>query len=157
MMAAPAASIPQDSKIPELTAQAEAEPDAARRLQLWAKSIRQQMESSYDIISIHRQAARADPQFALEYRNVLDNRARHFAEFIRGLRGGLADGIDTRTATDLLWALANEELWRELVEERGWSPDRYEQWLAATLVAQLIEAPTVGRSGRRRAVGKSRS
>jgi len=146
----------RDSKIPELTRQAEAEPDVAKRLELWAKSIRQQMESSYDIISIHRQAARADSQFALEYRKVLDNRARHFAEFTSGLGEGLADGIDTRTATDLLWALANEELWRELVEERGWSPDRYEQWLAATLVAQLIEAPTVGRSGRRRAAGNSR-
>lgn len=147
----------RDSKIPELTAQAKAEPDAARRLELWAKSIRQQMESSYDIISIHRQAARADPQFALEYRKVLDNRARHFAEFIRGLRGGLAGGIDIRTATDLLWALANEELWRELVVERRWPPDRYEQWLAATLVAQLIETPTASPSGRRRGAGISRS
>jgi AcrR family transcriptional regulator len=66
----------RDSEIPELTRQAEAEPDLARRLELWAKLIRQQMESSYDIISIHRQAARADPQFAAEYRKALDNRAR---------------------------------------------------------------------------------
>ncbi len=133
----------RDAKIGELTAQAEAEPDAARRLQLWAKSIRQQMESSYDIISIHRQAARADQQFAAEYRKVLDNRARHFAKFIHGLRDGLAEHLDTRTATDLLWAFSTEELWRELVEERKWSPDRYERWLAATLVAQLIEAPSL--------------
>jgi AcrR family transcriptional regulator len=138
----------RDSKIPELTRQAEAEPQAPRRLELWAKLVRQQMESSYDIISIHRQAARADPQFAAEYRKVLDNRARHFAEFTRGLRDGLADDIDARTATDLLWAFSNEELWRELVEERGWSPDRYEQWLAATLVSQLTDAPTGRRSGR---------
>jgi AcrR family transcriptional regulator len=145
----------RDSEIPELTKQAETEPDAARRLALWAKLVRQQMESSYDIISIHRQAARADPQFAIEYRKVLDNRARHFAEFIRGMRDGLADDIDARTATDLLWAFSNEELWRELVEERGWSPDRYERWLAATLVSQLMEPPTGGRSGRR--VGGRRS
>ena len=140
----------RDSKIPELTEQAQAEPDAARRLELWAKSVRQQMESSYDIISIHRQAARADPEFAIEYRKVLDNRARHFAEFVRGLRDGLADEIDARTATDLLWALSTEELWRELVEERGWSADRYELWLGVTLVAQLIEAPTARRPGRHR-------
>jgi AcrR family transcriptional regulator len=145
----------RDSKIPELTRQAEAEPDAARRLELWAKLVRQQMESSYDIISIHRQAAGADPRFAAEYRKVLDNRARHFAEFIRGLRGGLADDIDARTATDLLWAFSNEELWRELVEERGWSPDRYEQWLAATLVSQLMDPPTGGRSGRRAGARRS--
>src|SRR5215470_9873433 len=72
----------RDSKIPELMEQAAAEPDAARRLELWATSIRQQMETSYDIISIHRQAASADSEFAVEYRKVLDNRARHFAEFV---------------------------------------------------------------------------
>lgn len=138
----------RDAKIPELTERIAAEPDPAKRLHLWAKSIRQQMESSYDIISIHRQAARADANFAVQYRKVLDNRARHFAEFVQDLRYGLAGLLDTRTATDLLWVFSNEELWRELVEERGWSPDRYEQWLAATLVAQLIDAPTVPRPAR---------
>lgn len=138
----------RDAKIPELAEQIGAEPDPAKRLHLWAKSIRQQMESSYDIISIHRQAALADPNFAAQYRKVLDSRARHFAEFVRGLRDGLAGLLDTRTATDLLWVFSNEELWCELVEERGWSPDRYEQWLAATLVAQLIDAPTVPRPAR---------
>ena len=135
----------RDSQIPELMAQAAVEPDAAKRLALWAKLIRQQMETSYDVISIHRQAAQADPAFAAEYRKVLDNRARSFAEFVDGLRGGLGRGIDARTATDLLWAYSNEELYRELVAERGWSNDRYEQWLARTLVVELI-----GAAGRRR-------
>ncbi|HEV3363192.1 MAG TPA: helix-turn-helix domain-containing protein, partial [Acidimicrobiia bacterium] len=35
----------RDSNIPELMEQAQAEPDTARRLALWARSIRQQMES----------------------------------------------------------------------------------------------------------------
>lgn len=138
----------RNARLPELTSELETERDPSRRLQLWATMIRQQMQSSYDIISIHRQAARADPAFAVEYRKVLDNRARHFAEFIHDLGDGLADPIEPDTATDLLWALSNEELWRELVEERGWSPDLYEQWLAATLVAQLITAPAVGDTAR---------
>jgi AcrR family transcriptional regulator len=139
----------RDSKIPELMEQASAEPDAARRLELWATSIRQQMETSYDVISIHRQAARADSEFAAEYRKVLRNRARHIAEFVHDLAGGLAPGIDARTGTDVIWALSNEELYRELVEERGWSPDRYEQWLARSLVSQLIEgSATTGHTRR---------
>jgi AcrR family transcriptional regulator len=134
----------RDSNIPELMEQAAAEPDAANRLKLWAKLIRQQMETSYDVISIHRQAARADPAFAAEYRKVLDSRARTFAAFVDDLRGGLGPGMDARSATDLLWAYANEELYRELVAERGWSHDRYERWLARTLVVQLVEAPVAG-------------
>jgi AcrR family transcriptional regulator len=128
----------RDSKIPELMAQAAAEPDASRRLGLWAQLVRQQMETSYDVISIHRQAAASDPKVATDYRRVLDNRARTFAEFIHDLRSDLAHGIDESTASDLLWCFSNEEIYRELVGERGWSADRYEQWLAATLVAQLI-------------------
>jgi AcrR family transcriptional regulator len=131
----------RDSNIPELMARAAAEPDAVTRLQLWAKLVRQQMETSYDVISIHRQAARDDSAFAAEYRKVLDSRARAFADFISDLRESLGPGMDARRATDLLWAYSNEELYRELVDERGWSCDRYEQWLAHTLVAQLIDAP----------------
>ena len=131
----------RDSKIPELMAQAAMETSAGRRLALWARLIRQQMETSYDVISIHRQAAQADPVFAAEYRKVLDNRAAALGRFIDELATSLAPGMDAQTASDLLWAYSNEELYRELVAERGWSHDRYEGWLAQTLVAQLIDEP----------------
>jgi hypothetical protein len=100
------------------------------------------METSYDVIYIHRQAAASDPKVAADYRRVLDNRARTFAEFIHDLRSDLAHGTDESTASDLLWCFSNEEIYRELVHERGWSAERYEHWLAATLVAQLISIPT---------------
>ena len=132
----------RDSNIPELMAQAATEPDASRRLELWAQLVRQQMETSYDIISIHRQAAASDPKVAADYRKVLDNRAQSFAAFIHDLSSDLAPGVDETTASDLLWCFSNEEIYRELVEERGWSADRYERWLAATLIAQLITTPT---------------
>ena len=51
----------------------------------------------------------------------------------------LGDGVDERTAVDVLWALANEEIYRELVVERGWTPARYERWLAKTLISQLLD------------------
>ncbi len=137
------AAMLRDSKIPELMAQAGAESDATRRLHLWAQLVRQQMVSSYDVISIHRQAAASDPQVAADYRKVLDNRARAFAGFIHDLRADLAPGLDESVATDLLWCFSNEEVYRELVEERGWSADRYERWLGMTLVGQLIAAPAI--------------
>lgn len=133
----------RDSRIPELMAEAAEQDDVSRRLELWAKLIRQQMETSYDVIAIHREAARSDPAAADAYRIVLDSRAKTFARFIHDLRDDLHGALDERTATDLLWAFSNEELWRELTAERGWTPDRYEQWLARTLIAQLVTAPTV--------------
>ncbi|MGH2603789.1 MAG: TetR/AcrR family transcriptional regulator [Dehalococcoidia bacterium] len=140
----------RDSKIPELMAEAANERSVKRRLELWAQLIRQQMETSYDVIAIHRDAARSDPAAAEAYRVVLDSRAQTFTRFIHDLRTDLAAGIDERTATDLLWAFSNEEIWRELTAERGWSPDRYEQWLARTLIAQLVTAPAADRTPSRR-------
>jgi prophage antirepressor-like protein len=60
------------------------------------------------------------------------------ARFIESVADALDPGVSKREATDLLWAFSNEELYRELVEERGWSPDRFERWLAATLRQQLL-------------------
>lgn len=131
----------RNSNIPELMAEAAAEPQASRRLELWARLIRLQMETSYDVISIHRQAAASDPKVAADYRKVLDNRAHVFAAFIHDLRAALASGVTEAAATDILWCFSNEEIYRELVEERGWSADRYERWLGATLIAQLLTTP----------------
>lgn len=131
----------RDSEIPELMAAAGREPDPAMRLRLWARLIRQQMETSYDVIAIHREAARSDPEVAVAYRLVLDSRAEAFRSFIQGIGQRLPKGIDEQSAVDLLWAFSNEELWRELTEERAWTPDRFEAWLGATLLAQILGQP----------------
>ena len=40
-------------------------------------------------------------------------------------------------------ALGATGVYRELVVESGWHPDRFERWLADTLAAQLTKGPTV--------------
>ena len=132
----------EESQIPELMAEAHREPDPGRKLDLAARWVRQQMERSYDVIQAFREASRADPDAAADHRRILDRRARSLRGFIATLKPALAPGISPRTATDLLWAFSNEELYRELVVERGWSPDRYEQWLARTIRAQLLGGQT---------------
>ena len=51
----------------------------------------------------------------------------------RSLRAGLRE----RDAADLIHALMSPELYRLLVVDRGWTPERYQEWLATTLVQQL--------------------
>jgi AcrR family transcriptional regulator len=50
----------------------------------------------------------------------------------------LRPGMRARDAADLIHALASPELYRLLVVDRGWSRDRYEQWLAEALASQLL-------------------
>ena len=128
----------EESQIPELMAEAAREPDPGRKLDLAARWVRQQMERSYDVIQAFREASRTDPDAAADHRRILDRRARSLRRFIATLEPHLAPRISPRTATDMLWAFSNEEFYRELVVERGWSADRFEQWLASILRAQLL-------------------
>lgn len=127
-----------ESEIPALLERIRAEANAGKKLSLHAQLIRQQMERSYDVIAAHREGSRVDPAVASEHRRVLDSRKLVFAELARSLERSLARGIDVVTAADILWAFANEELFRELVIERGWSPDRFEAWLGQVLRDQLL-------------------
>jgi AcrR family transcriptional regulator len=125
-------------ELPKLTAEANAAPDARRKLEGWARLLRRQMERSYDVIVAHREAARVDSAAAEEHRVVLDSRAGVMHELVRDLAPDLRSDLNVQTATDILWAFSNEEIYRELVQERGWSPDRYEAWMARTLKQQLL-------------------
>lgn len=42
-------------------------------------------------------------------------------------------------ARRILWMYTSREIYRMLVQESGWTPDRYQAWLSRTLVATLVE------------------
>jgi AcrR family transcriptional regulator len=51
--------------------------------------------------------------------------------------GSLREGLQERDAADLIHALMSPEVYRLLVVDRRWSPEKYQQWLATTLIQQL--------------------
>jgi TetR/AcrR family transcriptional regulator, regulator of autoinduction and epiphytic fitness len=53
-------------------------------------------------------------------------------------RGALPPDMTIEEAADILWLFNDGRVYHRLVLERGWSEQRFEQWLAATLEAQLI-------------------
>jgi AcrR family transcriptional regulator len=58
-------------------------------------------------------------------------------------------GLTLEKARHLLWMYTSRDVYRMLVQEQGWSPDEYEQWLADTLVRSLVTpdaAPIVRRA-----------
>jgi hypothetical protein len=52
--------------------------------------------------------------------------------------GKLRPGLSYPTARDIFWMLTKGDVYRMLVQERGWNPERYQDWLADTLVALLL-------------------
>ncbi len=63
--------------------------------------------------------------------------------------GRLRPGLSHRTARDIFWMLTGGDVYRMLVRERKWSPQKYQDWLADTLVYSLLTPgkpkPTRGR------------
>jgi hypothetical protein len=45
--------------------------------------------------------------------------------------------LQERDAGDVIHALMSPEVYRLLVVDRSWSPERYRLWLGSTLVQQL--------------------
>ena len=50
----------------------------------------------------------------------------------------LHPGLSYRAARDILWTLTGSDVYRMLVRERGWSSQKYQDWLADTLVHSLL-------------------
>jgi hypothetical protein len=53
-------------------------------------------------------------------------------------RGVLRPGLSAEEARDLLWTLNSLAVHDLLVRQRGWSPERYRDWLAAALARELL-------------------
>jgi len=55
--------------------------------------------------------------------------------------GRLRAGISPAEAVEMMWALCGPDQYTQLVFERGWTPSRYEQWLADAMINSLLEPP----------------
>ena len=115
---------------------ARTDPDPARGLRLAANIQRRQYEIMYDVIDIYQEAARTDPVIATAAARILGNRERSFRIHLESIRPHLQSTVDDALAVYLTLVLP--EVYRTLVLERGWSIDRYEEWLATTLTRDLL-------------------
>jgi len=52
--------------------------------------------------------------------------------------GGLREGTSPSEALAVIWMLTGTESYTQLVFERGWTPDRYEEWLGDALIDTLL-------------------
>ena len=54
------------------------------------------------------------------------------------LEPALAPGVGAARATAILDALTLPEVYAELVDVQGWTPDEFEAWLGLTILQQLL-------------------
>jgi AcrR family transcriptional regulator len=96
-------------------------------------------ERSNDVYRVLESAAASDPAAAELLGEIRQQRDEGQRQITRSLARAhaLKPGVRARDAADLIHTLMSPEVYRLLVADRGWTSERYEQWLASTLTQQL--------------------
>lgn len=86
------------------------------------------------LYGVMMEAVAADPQLADVWRQLEAQRLtgmRRIAERLKRL-GGIKQELSTEEAGDILWTINSLAVYNLLVVQRGWSPERYREWIAST-------------------------
>jgi AcrR family transcriptional regulator len=123
-----------------------AEPDPGRKLEKYAHAVRMVQERLAPLVVLLRDAARAEPALSELWHEISTRRANNMRLFTAELAaaGGLRDGLSIDDAADIVWATNAPDFFVLLVQERGWSPEKFEHWLADAWARLLL--PDDGRS-----------
>jgi len=80
-----------------------------------------------------------DPDLISRYREIGVRRLQLLSELRPQVEqtGRLRPGLSGKQAIDLIWAMAGPEMYEELVLDRGWTPQQFEDWLGPA-VAELV-------------------
>ncbi|HEX4205490.1 MAG TPA: helix-turn-helix domain-containing protein [Ktedonobacteraceae bacterium] len=116
--------------------------DPSRRLSLVAQITRQAYEPRARSLELLRTAGAVAPELADLAQQVEARRRQNQARLTVFLReqGALTPFLSFEEATGVLWALTSYDLYRMLVVEQRWEPERYETWLAQLLVQHLLSS-----------------
>jgi AcrR family transcriptional regulator len=116
------------------------DPDPIAQLRGQARVTRAVLERLAPALEVVRGAASADADLAELWERSVQQRATVMQRFIEALaaKTALRDDMDQATAVDIGLALQSPEIFMFLTGQRGWGADKYEQWLAHALTAELL-------------------
>ena len=109
-----------------------AEPDAGGKLDLYAAAMRRILARLAPLFLALRDASDTDPEAAQVWSQISERRAANMRLLAADLlaTGQLRNDLTVDEVADTIWATNSPDLHRLLVEDRGWSPDHYQEWLA---------------------------
>ncbi|MDP8929606.1 MAG: TetR/AcrR family transcriptional regulator [Actinomycetota bacterium] len=115
------------------------EPDAHRQLELFASAARAMHERTGELFRVLQSAAAVDPEVARHLTLHAEGQVEDERRLVESLaaKGALRPGLSPDEALETVWALTTPHFFAQ-VSQHGWSPSRYEQWLADALVRLLL-------------------
>jgi AcrR family transcriptional regulator len=116
------------------------EPNQRRQLARFVAGVTDAIERSRPIDDIMRSAAAIDSDISALRANIQEERFRSMTTLVRWLRanGPLRGERTVEEAAAIVWTLTSPEVHRLLRVERGWSSERFRDWLRDTLTRTLL-------------------
>jgi AcrR family transcriptional regulator len=116
------------------------EHDRRRQLQMFARVVANNLTQIADVSEIMGDAAKVEPDFDRILQKLNQQRLEHMMGAVQqfAANGRFRENMEENDARDTVWALTSPEVFLLLTRERGWSKEKYAQWLADMLIAALL-------------------
>jgi AcrR family transcriptional regulator len=117
-----------------------AEPEPRRKLEAYGEHLSEVAPRISPILLVIRDAAASDPGAAAVWEQLQGERLTGMTAFAAHLEDGgyLRRGVSRDEARDVLWTHNSVELWDLLVRQRGWTDQRFGEWVGQQLIAALL-------------------
>ncbi len=116
------------------------ESDPVRQLDIYAGAVRAIQTRLAPLFLALRDAASTEPEAHEVWHQISERRAANMRRLVANLgQSALRPDLSLDEAADVIWATASSELFVLLTDERGWSLDRYQYWLADTWRRMLLD------------------
>jgi AcrR family transcriptional regulator len=112
--------------------------DQREQLRLFAADISRRLERVGPLVDVLSTAARSEPELAELLARIHGERLENLRTFVGALAANGPLREDAEVALDTVWALASPDLHRLLTTTRGWTRERYCDWLAGSLATLLL-------------------
>lgn len=101
------------------------------REKIYADALRQILPRLAPIVVALRDAASDYPELAALWKEIAERRAANMRVFADDLiaTGEVRPELDRDAVADVMWSMNAPEFYTLLVDERGWSPERFAAWL----------------------------
>lgn len=118
-----------------------AEPDAARKLAIYAAAVTAIQQRMAPLYLALRDASSTEPEARAAWREIAERRAANMRKLALDLErtGRLRRDLAVDDVADVIWATNSSELYVLLTVERGWSAQRFQDWLTDTWRRVLLD------------------
>ena len=106
--------------------------DPVEKLTIYARAMRDIQQRMAPLYLALRDASSTEPEAHKVWNEISERRAANMRKLVQDLKnaGGLRPELTVGEAADVVWVTNSAEVYVLLTGDRGWSPRRYERWLA---------------------------